>query len=93
MDDAYDPKLQPAVLFSFNIFDNKNPSKIPAKDIILYDYELNKQNNWNEIPDLEIKEYKCEIVVLGLRNLVSAGLLPINKAFVKFNIKSMMPSD
>jgi len=45
MDDAYDPKIQPAVLCSFNIFYYKNPSKIPAKDIILYDYELNKQKN------------------------------------------------
>lgn len=45
------------------------------------------------MPNLGIKEYKCEIVVLGLRNLVSTGLLPINKAFAKFNLKSMLPSD
>ena len=45
------------------------------------------------MPNLGIKEYNCEIVILGLRNLVSTGLLPINKAFVKFNLKSMLPSD
>jgi hypothetical protein len=42
---------------------------------------------------LKIKEFKCEIIVLGLRNLVSTGLLPINKAFVKLNMKSMLPRD
>jgi hypothetical protein len=45
------------------------------------------------IPDLDIKEYKCEMIVLGLRNLVSTGLLPVNKAYVKFNLKSLLPSD
>jgi hypothetical protein len=45
------------------------------------------------MPNLDIQEYKCEIVILGLRNLVSSGLLPINKAFVKFNLRSMLPSE
>jgi hypothetical protein len=45
------------------------------------------------MPNLGIKEYKCEIVILGLRNLVSTGLLPVNKAYVKFNLKSLLPSD
>lgn len=42
------------------------------------------------MPDLKIKEFKCDIVCLGLRDLVSPGILPINKAYVNFNLKSLM---
>lgn len=44
------------------------------------------------MPDLDINEYKVEIVALGLRNLVSNGILPVNRAFMKFNLKSLLPS-
>jgi hypothetical protein len=37
-------------------------------------------------------EYKVEIICLGLRDLISSGFLPINKAFVKFNLKSLLPA-
>ena len=43
------------------------------------------------MPDVNIQEFKCEVIVLGMRNLVSPGLLPIRKAFVKFNLKSLLP--
>lgn len=33
------------------------------------------------------------INVLGLRSLVSAGMLPVRKAFVKFSVKSLLPSE
>ena len=36
-------------------------------------------------------EYKITINALGLRNLESSGFLPVQKAFVKFNIKSLLP--
>ena len=42
------------------------------------------------MPDLKLREFKCDIVCLGLRELVSPGLLPINKAYVNFNLKSLM---
>lgn len=45
------------------------------------------------MPDLQMSEFKCEIMVLGLRNLVSNGLLPIKKAYVKFNLKSLLPPE
>ena len=45
------------------------------------------------MPSLDINEFKCEIVVLGLRELVSGGLLPIKKAFVKFWLKSLLAPD
>ena len=43
------------------------------------------------MPDLQIGEYTLEITVLGLRGLVSPGLLPVRKAFVKFSVKSILP--
>lgn len=33
------------------------------------------------------------MTVLGLRELVSPGILPIRKAFVKFNLKSLMKAE
>jgi len=45
------------------------------------------------MPSLDINEFKCEIVVLGLRELVSGGLLPIKKAYVKFGLKSLLAPD
>jgi hypothetical protein len=45
------------------------------------------------MPDLRIKEFACTIMVLGLRELVSNGILPIRKAFVKFNLKSLLKSE
>ena len=64
-----------------------------AKDIKLNDSKMLLNGKPYPMPNLGIKEYKCEIVILGLRNLVSTGLLPVNKAYVKFNLKSLLPSD
>lgn len=36
-------------------------------------------------------EYKIDISVLGLRNLVSSGLLPVKKAYVQFGLKTLVP--
>jgi len=44
------------------------------------------------MPDLKVQDYKVEIVALGLRNLISNGVLPVNRAFMKFNLKSLLPS-
>lgn len=41
-------------------------------------------------PDLNVSAFKSKITVLGLRGLVSAGLLPVRKAFVRFNLKSLL---
>lgn len=43
------------------------------------------------MPDLDIKEFKCEIIALGLRDLVSTGIMNVNKAYIKFAIKSLLP--
>ena len=43
------------------------------------------------MPDLEIEEYNVVINVLGLRDLLSTGLLPVKKAYIKFSVKSLLP--
>jgi len=42
---------------------------------------------------VETKEYTVSINVLGLRELESQGLLPVRKAFIKFNNKSLLPPE
>jgi hypothetical protein len=38
-----------------------------------------------------MKEYQVNMNILGLRGLMSPGLLPVKKAFLNFNLKSMVP--
>jgi hypothetical protein len=38
-------------------------------------------------------EFELDINILGLRDLQSAGILPVKKAFVVFNLKSLVPPD
>ena len=38
-------------------------------------------------------EYVVEINILGLRDLQSVGILPVKKAFISFNLKSLVPPD
>jgi hypothetical protein len=40
---------------------------------------------------IEFKEFQVNMLILGMRNLASPGILPVKKAFVKFNIKSLVP--
>jgi len=37
-----------------------------------------------------MKEFNCSMLILGMRNLESPGILPVKKAFVKFNITSLV---
>jgi hypothetical protein len=43
------------------------------------------------MPDLAILCMNVDINVLGLRDLVSPGLCPIKKAYIKFSVKSLLP--
>lgn len=38
-----------------------------------------------------MKEFKVSMNILGLRGLQSAGVLPVKKAFIQFNLRSMVP--
>ena len=40
---------------------------------------------------VEFKEMDVNMLILGLRGLQSPGILPVKKAFVQFNIKSLVP--
>lgn len=40
---------------------------------------------------VDFSEYRVELNVLGLRNLMSPGLLPVKKAYIDFLLKSMVP--
>jgi hypothetical protein len=43
---------------------------------------------------VKFDDYQVDIQVLGLRDLQSSGLLPVKKAFISFNIKSLVaPSE
>lgn len=37
------------------------------------------------------REFNVNMNILGMRKLASPGLLPVKKAFVKFNVKSLVP--
>lgn len=41
--------------------------------------------------EVEMKEMNIQMQILGLRGLQSAGVLPVKKAFIQFNLKSMVP--
>ena len=40
---------------------------------------------------VEMQEFQLNINVLGLRTLQSPGILPVKKAFINFNLKSLVP--
>jgi hypothetical protein len=40
---------------------------------------------------IDFQEFNVNMLILGMRNLQSPGILPVKKAFVKFNIKSLVP--
>jgi hypothetical protein len=40
---------------------------------------------------VEMQEFQLNMNVLGLRTLQSPGILPVKKAFINFNLKSLVP--
>lgn len=42
---------------------------------------------------ISVRDYTIDIHALGMRQLQSFGLIPIRKAFIKFNTKSLLPPD
>lgn len=68
------------VLCSFSIVPDDYRFKIPSEYLDLTEA-------------LDFKEYNIEINCLGLRNLHSVGLLPVKKAYIRFNLRSLLPPD
>lgn len=59
--------------------------------IVRDDYSFNKLENELRLEDqVEMNEYSVSMNILGLRGLQSAGILPVKKAFVQFNLKSLV---
>ena len=91
--DAYDLEHGAAILASFQIVDFDRTFAVAAEDFVLNEPFEYKAGVPYPMPSLDINEFKCEIMVLGLRDLVSTGLLPVRKAYTKFNLKSLLPPD
>ena len=68
------------ILVSFCIVDDDFNFKVPLAYVDLVKF-------------VPFNEYDVEINVLGLRDLQSVGYLPVKKAFVTFNLKSLVPPD
>ena len=91
--DDWDPVTGPQILCSFSIVDYSKKYKVATEEIDLEEmYEIRPRLYLN-MPDLKIKEFQCKVTILGLRELVSPGILPIRKAFVKFNLKSLLKAE
>lgn len=91
--DPWDPETGPSLLCSFSIVDYSKKYKVPTEDINLEKVHQIREGVFLNMPDLKIKEFKCKVTILGLRELVSPGILPIRKSFVKFNLKSLLKAE
>ena len=43
--------------------------------------------------NVPFEEFVININILGLRDLQSVGILPVKKAYIVFNLKSLVPPD
>ena len=67
------------ILCSFAVVPDDFSFKTPAKYL-----DLSEQ--------VKFDDFDININVLGLRDLASFGLLPVKKAFVRFNVRSLLPA-
>lgn len=62
--------------------------------IVYDDYNFKVPINYLRLRDtVETPEFQVDINILGLRDLQSIGILPVKKAFVNFNLKSLVPPE
>ena len=90
-DDEFEEETGAAILVSIQIKELDEEYAVPALAIQLNRPPPMIGNKPLLMPDLDIQEFKTEITALGLRDLVSTGLLPVNKAYIKFAVKSLVP--
>mmetsp|Transcript_2215 Transcript_2215/g.1545 ORF Transcript_2215/g.1545 Transcript_2215/m.1545 type:complete len:182 (-) Transcript_2215:2693-3238(-) len=67
------------ILVSFSIVDGDFPFKVTDLS------QLHLEEN------VEMQDFDVGLNILGLRRLASPGILPVKKAFITFNIKSLVP--
>jgi|TARA_B110000285_G_scaffold138237_1_gene154777 hypothetical protein len=92
-DDAHDAETGARVLASFACVEYDYDFLLAADDVALADRLMvpGPPPQPLPMPDLNIEEYQIQINVLGLRDLLSTGLLPVRKAYCKFSVKSILP--
>lgn len=64
--------------------------------IVVGDYKFKNTPKSLNLPveaGIKMREFNVGMNILGLRHLSSAGVLPVRKAFIQFNIKSMVSPD
>jgi hypothetical protein len=75
---------------------------VPPEGEILVSFTIAKENDFkfdkpvNETHLYEMVQHidqDININVLGLRDLKTTGLVPVRKAFIQFNVKSLVPPD
>lgn len=81
------------VLASFSIHDFSHHFIVPTDKLTLNILPKIEKIPKNYMFDLQIEPYNININVLGLRSLVSPGLLPVKKPYIKFAVKSLLPSE
>ena len=98
MNSPYSEENGGRILLSFAKIDFHDSFAI-APEVIELDNATKKFPLWANtleaillnMPDLKIRTMNVDINVLGLRDLVTPGLLPIKKAYIKFSVKSLLP--
>lgn len=91
-DDAHDKENGPRVLASFACVEYDYDFMYQPDDVALAEQLMLPGTDTKlNMPNLQIEEYNIIINVLGLRDLLSTGLLPVRKAFCKFSVKSILP--
>ena len=60
--------------------------------VVEHDYSFNfKAEEVDLKQSVEFDDFDVDMLILGLRGLQSPGILPVKKAFINFNIKSLVP--
>ena len=89
----WDEKSGAKILVSFAKLDYHEEFALQPHEVVLTEklYADDIKSIKIDMPDLKIDQFNIDINVLGLRNLVSTGLLPVKKAYAKFSVKSILP--
>ena len=76
-------------------FDDLSPASgevLCCFSIVEDDHSFHRDlNTVNLHENVAMKEFQVSLNVLGMRGLQSPGILPVKKAFVKFNLKGLVP--
>ena len=75
-------------------FDSKSPpcgELLCSFSIVEDDYVMKKAHEVDLAAQVEMREFQVSMNILGMRGLQSPGILPVKKAFVKFNLKGLVP--